>query len=97
VLHTFGAEAELHRRNPDIRKFAYSDGGLHYSNPQVSPDLVIVGVVSFLNDVILGVEKFMRACESDSNLRELVQTRLPKVFRTMPFPQRGPATPPHED
>lgn len=97
VLHTFGAEAELHRRDSDIRKLVYSDGGLHYFNPQISPSLVIIGLASFLNDVMIAMDEFMRTCESDANLRELVQTRLPKVFQMKPFPQNGHAPSPYEN
>ena len=89
VLHAFGAEAELHRRDRNIRKFGYHDGGLHTFNPQVSPNVVIIGVASFLNDVIIAVETFMEACQIDAAMRGMVATRLPKVFQTMPFPQEG--------
>ena len=97
VLHAFGAEAELHRRDQDIRKFVYHDGGLHAFNPQVSATLVIVGVASFLNDLVIAVETFMNACQTDAALRRLVEARLPTIFQMMPFPQGGPALLPDSD
>jgi hypothetical protein len=96
VLHAFGAEAEVHRRNQDIRKFGYHDGGLHAFNPAVSPNLVIIGVASFLNDVVIAVESFTKASEADANLRARVETRLPTVFQTMPFPRHGATPRPNE-
>lgn len=89
VLHAFGAEADLHRKDPNIRKFVYDDGGKHRFNDQVSPTLVIIGVASFANDVVIAVENFMKACEADGALRTRVEARLPKVFQSMPFPEGG--------
>jgi hypothetical protein len=89
VLHTFGAEAELHQKDHTIRKFGYHNGGLHVFNPDVSPNLVIIGVASFLNDVAIAVDSFMRGCEGDAALRDSVESRLPKVFQTLPFPHGG--------
>lgn len=86
LLHTFGAEAEMHRSDTKIKKFGYHDGGLHAFNPEVSPNLVIIGTASFLNDVVFGVESFVRACKTDAELRARVETRLLKVHKMMPFP-----------
>ena len=59
------AEAELQRRDQNVRKFGYHDGGLHAYNPQVSANLVNVGVASFLNYLVIAVETFMKACQTD--------------------------------
>lgn len=92
LLHAFGAEADMHRRDPNIKKFGYHDGGLHAFDPDVSRNLVIIGTASFLNDVVIAVESFVRACEQDGELRGLVEARLPTVYQTMPFPQRNSVT-----
>jgi hypothetical protein len=86
VLHAFGAESELHQRNCTIKKFGYHDGGSHILEPSVSPNLVIIGVRSFLNDIVIAVESFMSSCEGNAVLRGLVEARLPKVFQSLPFP-----------
>ena len=93
VLHAFGSETEAHRRDPDIRMFGYHDGGLHAFNPQIKPNLVILGVASFLNDVVIAVETFLKTCEADPDLRTRVEVRLPKVLQSMPFPRRSDASP----
>lgn len=91
VLHTFSAEAEIHRRDQNIKKFAYHDGGRHAYDPNVSEELVIIGTASFLNDVISGVEQFIRECHGDSGLQARVEARLTSLHTKMPFPAHTPA------
>ena len=85
VLHTFGSEAALHRANPDIKLFGYHDGGKHAYNAEIDPRLVIIGTASFLNDVILAVEAFLRACQQSEALRSRVGLRLEKVLQLSPL------------
>lgn len=87
MLHTFGAEAAAHRQDPDIGKFIYSDGGAHVYDPAVSPNVVIIGTASFLNDVVIAVGDFMGACQKDAALRQRVAARLPSIYQSKPFPQ----------
>ncbi|MCH8112641.1 MAG: hypothetical protein IH905_11925, partial [Proteobacteria bacterium] len=65
VLHTYSAEAELHRKDSSVRQFGYSNGGLHFFKPSVSENLVIIGAASFINDVIIGVERFLKDALED--------------------------------
>jgi len=46
-LHTYGAIAKLHEEDPDTIKFVYHNGGKHQYNPNVEPQLVIIGTKSF--------------------------------------------------
>ncbi len=89
TLHAFGSEAELHRGNPSIKQFGYSDGGRHRYDPNVAPDVVIIGLASFLNDVALGVQAFLAACRSDASLRARVESRLEKLFNVLPYPRHS--------
>lgn len=86
-LHTYGADAELHDEDPDTIKFGYHDGGKHQYNPVIEPHLVLIGAKSFVNDVVIGVESFLRECQKDQALRERVEARLPKVLQTLPYPR----------
>lgn len=86
LLHKYGSEAELHGEDPDMVKFAYHDGGKHQCNPDIDRSLVIIGTKSFINDVVHGVESFLKLCQTDSILRERVEGRLPSLLQTMPFP-----------
>ena len=87
VLHTWGAEAAAHRKDPTIRQFGYTDGELHYYAPDVSDRLVLIGVPSLINDLVIGVESFLTAAKNDANLRERLNSRIEKVMQTFPFPQ----------
>ncbi|WP_136420353.1 hypothetical protein [Herbaspirillum sp. ST 5-3] len=87
VLHTFASVAQFHENNPDVKWFAYHDGGEHKYDPAVSAHLVMIGTASFLNDVIHAVQTFMQACMADGELRQRVETRLPQLLNTIPFKQ----------
>lgn len=86
VLHAFSAEATFHQQNPDTVRYGYHDGGKHSYDPDVDDHLVIIGTASFLNDVVHAVSSFMDACKADLDLRARVETRLPTVLTTFPFP-----------
>ena len=86
LLHKYCAEAELHIEDPDTKKYAYHDGGKHHYDPAVDPSLVLIGTRSFVNDVIIGVESFLKDCQSNPELRARVESRLDKVFQQMPLP-----------
>lgn len=87
LLHTFSAEAKLHEDDSDTIKFAYHDGGIHYFDPEVDPQLVLIGAKSFTNDVVIGIGKFMDACGAEPHLMGLVTSRLDKVFNKVPVPR----------
>ena len=81
VLHAFSAEAELHRKDPGVRRFGYHDGGHHESHPH----LVLIGIASFVNDIEGAIEAFLVACQNDTDLRARVELRLVKVLQTFPI------------
>lgn len=85
ILHAFGSEVNFHQQNPDAKIFGYHDGGKHALDTQVSERLVIIGTASFLNDVVLAVEAFLKACETDLYLRARAEGRLPKVLANFPI------------
>ncbi|MCL1127603.1 hypothetical protein [Shewanella surugensis] len=87
-LHSYGSKAELHDQDPDTIKFAYHDGGKHEYKPEIEKGLVLIGVKSFVNDVVYAVESFLKLCAEDSELRNRAQARLPHVLNTMPFPSQ---------
>ena len=68
--------------------FAYHDGGEHQYNPDVNQHLAIIGTKSFINDVVHAVDSFLKMCQQDSTLRQLVEERLPSVLQTMPYPSQ---------
>lgn len=88
LLHKYGSEAELHNQDPDTIMFGYHDGGEHQYNPDVNKQLAIIGTKSFRNDVIHAVDSFLKLCQQDSTLRQLVEERLPSVLQSMPYPSQ---------
>ena len=86
VLHTWGAEAQIHRQDLSVVMFGYSDGGRHFHSPEVSKRLVIIGVPSFINDVVIGIEEFLAAAMDDEGLRARLDLRVNSVFAHFPFP-----------
>lgn len=89
VLHTYGSEASLHRADPNIKMFAYHDGGRHMHNPNEHPRLVLIGLLSFLNDVRIAVGTFVQDCAADPALRALVEPRLGALLTHLPIVQHG--------
>ena len=88
VLHVFGSREENRTgRTITIRKFGYHDGGLHAFDPSVSSNLVIIGVASFLNDVVIAVGSFIAECKVDISLRRRVEGRLATLLQVFPFSQ----------
>jgi hypothetical protein len=87
ILHAFTAEADLHRKDLDIIMFGYADNGPHVFNPAVSPRLAIISVAVLVHDLAKAIQSFLEACKSDAALRARVESRLPMVYATLPFPQ----------
>lgn len=86
VLHGFAAQADYHQRTPDAMIFGYHDGGRHIFDPTVHPRMVMIGTVSFLNDVTHAVQAFLDACRGDAELRARVAPRLLQVLAVFPMP-----------
>nr|WP_319491787.1 hypothetical protein [uncultured Desulfobacter sp.] len=85
-LHTYGSEAQLHTKDPDIVKFTYHDGGKHAYDPNIDKTLVAIGIKSFVNDVLIAVKNFLEKCEQDLSLKKRVEKRLCNVLKTLPLP-----------
>jgi len=85
VLHTYGIEAALHRRDESVKLFGYHDGGRHMHDPAQHPRLVMIGMRSFLNDVRIAVGDFIQECRHNAELRALVETRLGGLLTHLPF------------
>ena len=90
LLHAFSSEVDFHQQNPAAKRFGYHDGGLHGYDPQIDPNLVIIGTASFLNDVVHAVSAFMDACKADADLRARVEGRLPQILATFPALRQFP-------
>lgn len=85
LLHAFGSETDYHQKNQDAKCFGYHDGGKHVYDEAQDKHLVIIGTASFINDVIHAVSDFLEACKADSDLRDRVEARLPRVLQVFQF------------
>ena len=80
VLHAFSSEVERHRKDANARVFGYGNGGKHAFDATKDARFVLIGAKSFVNDVVLAVEEFLKVCETDGALRARVEARLDKVL-----------------
>lgn len=85
VLHSFSSYADFYEKNIGVKKFGYHDGGEHAYDPNINDQMVIIGMASFINDVVSAVAAFMDACQSDIELRRRVESRLPSVLASFPI------------
>lgn len=84
VLHTWGVEAEMHRQDPSVMMFGYSNGGQHLYNPNVNTRLVIIGLKSFINDFVTGATNFMESALADESLMRRMHARVDSVMTVGP-------------
>ena len=89
ALHCFTAEADFHQRFPGAMRYVFSDGGRHHQS--VESRLVVIGLLSLINDFVLAVDAFLRDIQNDAALRARVETRLPKIYAKRPIPPEAQA------
>ena len=88
LLHAFSSEADFHQQNPGTIVFGYSDGGRHCFDPSIDSSLAIIGIPSFINDFIIGVQDFLNDVKgriADPAEKAVLETRLNKIIGTFPL------------
>ena len=81
MVHNYGVESTLSRKG-QCKIFAYKINSLKYFyNPDKHPEMVVLGVELLIRDFYDAVDKFLADIEKDSELRQRVENRLPKLFR----------------
>lgn len=84
-LHTYGSEAEIHSKDPDIFIYGYHNGGRHAHDRSVDERMVVIGTRSFVNDVICAADSFLKDCKADLGLRKRVENRLGGILGYSPI------------
>ncbi|MEK6776664.1 MAG: hypothetical protein AABY87_07285 [bacterium] len=80
IVHTYGAESDLSRKN-QCKKIVYKINSLkHFYEPAKHPDLVLLGIDLFVRDFYDAVDKFLVDIEKNESLEKLVVERLPSLF-----------------
>ena len=46
---------------------------------------MLIGIASFVNDIVAAIEAFLAACRDDAALRARAEPRLVKVLQTFPI------------
>lgn len=87
ILHQCGSEAALHRRDPTLKQYGYTDGGQHMLNESEAPGLVLIGTLSFFADVRAAVGRFGEACLADAAMRSRAENRLNRVLMNTSIPR----------
>lgn len=81
IAHNYGVESRLSREGA-CKIFAYQWGSLKHSyNADINPDMVVLGIELFVRDFLDAVDRFLSDVEENSELKERVDIRLPKLFR----------------
>jgi len=81
IAHNYGVKSRLSRRG-ECKIFAYQCASLNHSyNPNINPDMVVLGVDLFVRDFFDAVDKFLSDIEKDEELKKRVDLRLPNLFR----------------
>ncbi len=89
LLHFFSSEAAFHQENPGTIRFGYTNGGKHFFKPDVDSTFAAIGIVSLINDFIIGVGNFLKdLCNRIADLSEksVIEKRMNKIFTIIPFP-----------
>ncbi|EAR11299.1 hypothetical protein MED297_20467 [Reinekea sp. MED297] len=86
-LHTYGSEANRHKKDQDTLMFGYHDGGKHMIDSTNEERLVLISMSSFVNDLVCAVAAFLETCQADRALRARVESRLSKVLSKVPVSQ----------
>lgn len=83
LLHVYGVQSSFHDDHPEAKTFAYHDGGKHATDEATGARLVLIGSKSFINDVLLAVQSFLKKCQEDKDLKSRAEGRLPGVLKTL--------------
>lgn len=85
VLHSFSSEADFHLINPDTKIYGYHDGGIHVDDSELNGRTVLVGIPSFIDDVVRAVVDFLQESLSDQALKIRIEDRSQKMLENFPF------------
>lgn len=85
ILHSYSSTSEFHQKNRGVIEFGYHDAGLHAYNDTINKNFVLIGLTSFVDDIIRAAEEFFIEASADEVLRVRVEGRLQKLMLTTPL------------
>ncbi len=79
--HSYGAESRMSKAEL-CKLLTYHLGSKdHIYRPEVNPNMAILSVKHFISDFFDAVDRFLADVEANEDLRPLVESRLPRLFR----------------
>jgi hypothetical protein len=84
-LHTFSASSDYHEKHEGIVTLSYHDGTGHIFDKAITPDLVVLGVQSFSDDITKAVLAFLTEANDDVDRQSVVTHRLDSFFASYPI------------
>ena len=85
VLHSFSSESDFHLVNPEAKIYGYHDGGRHAESQDIHDRLVLVGIPSFIDDVVRAVSQFLNDSLSVPDLKSRIEIRNQTMLAHHPF------------
>ena len=89
LLHTYTAEAALHRKHGSIIIFSYDDGRKHRYNPTIDKSLAIIGIAALMHDLFGAVTSCLQELDKNVDRRKLAIQRMDSRYQTVALPQSG--------
>lgn len=85
VLHSFSSESDFHLVNPEAKIYGYHNGGRHAESRDIHDRLVLVGIPSFVDDVVRAVSQFLTDSLSNPDMKSRIEVRNQKMLAHLPF------------
>jgi hypothetical protein len=85
VLHSFSSESDFHLANPQAKIYGYHDGGMHAVDSNIDDRVVLVGIPSFIDDVVHAVVQFLEESQSDEGMKSRIESRTQQMLANHPF------------
>ncbi len=87
--HSYGAESAMSKAGL-CKLLTYHLGSKdHIYRPEVNPNMAILSVKRFILDFFDAVDRFSADVEANEDLRPLVESRLPRLFRIVNYAKDG--------
>lgn len=83
-LHTFSASADYHAKHPDVVTLTYHDGTEHCFDKNISPNLAMLGMRSFADDITRAIQDFLTEANANPDQEIVVSRRLESFFSCYP-------------
>jgi hypothetical protein len=85
VLHSFSSESDFHLAHPKAKIYGYHDGGRHAVDSDINDRMVLIGIPSFIDDVVRAVTQFFQESLLDESMKDRIESRTQQMLANYPF------------